>query len=967
MRLWKQLQRSWKSLAAVSNTPRRQRPRLVLETLEQRDVPTAVFAPHFGTETVTYHGGDLLNSPDVHLIFWGPDWQTPTLSQLASDIQTRAGTLLSGPYLSGLAQYSVAGHPITGHAQLGKVVFDTSTVPNNFSADNLRDVINHQVDIGALPEADVSSQEPIYVVLTPPGFTSNEPNAAGFHSHFTRFDFPIDFDGMNFAWVSGGSSATLDSYTRIFSHEIAETIVDPDPESGFTSNQPGFPSTAGNTEIADWEAEGRFGYTFRVDGVLAQAYFSPADQAFIVPDGNQQKFVLIRNFVGTTATDTFTLVLNGDQRASNADNLLLFTTNTGGVAFFQNGETAQFNPGAITSVDINMGNGTDGVNVVSTPTGVPVFIIQGGAAATTINLFPSGSGLFLGKIQSDIFFTGPVSTTGNESFSTSVINVNDTLNNSTLPQSWTISDNTLQGSPLGFSRIHYIRLGDLNISTNGNVNNFLVTGTDGAAHTTINTAGSTDLFKVERTQQNTTLTINSGAGNNLINLGDANLMLDAILGPVVVHGGGADTLHLFDQNSVRAATYTLDATSFTTTNATSVSYAGIQNLILDGAAGVTNLNRDYNIRGLGASGATTVNAKGLINHFNVGATDGTLNGFAPAFTGPGLTFKGRLNLNGANSIDTIVVNDSQNTAAGTTYTINAGSLTRVVPFAGLFGSNQVTIAYTTGFGSSVELDTANGGATIQDHGTNVFVNLLGGSGADTLVGPNLVNTWGVTGFNQGTLPNLSFRGIENLTGGTTSDTFAFANGARVTGRIDGGTGNNTLNFARYTTDVTANLILHTATGAGGGIAHISNVTGGAGNDILVGDAFGNVLIGGQGRNILIGGLNGDILNATTGGLGQDILISGRTAFDANAAALNLIKAEWTRPDNLFSTYKTRVAHLLAGGGLNGTVLLNPTTVFADGNRDTVSTSATTALDFLFLDSADVLSLPLKPHEQVIHV
>ena len=45
----------------------------------------------------------------------------------------------------------------------------------------------------------------------------------------------------------------------------------------------------------------------------------------------------------------------------------------GGVAFFQNGETAQFNPGTITSVDVNMGNGTDGVNVVSTPTGVPVF------------------------------------------------------------------------------------------------------------------------------------------------------------------------------------------------------------------------------------------------------------------------------------------------------------------------------------------------------------------------------------------------------------------------------------------------------------------------------------------------------------------------------------------------------------------------------------------------------------------
>src|SRR5207244_13210191 len=97
---------------------------------------------------------------------------------------------------------------------------------------------------------------------------------------------------------------------------------------------------------------------------------------------------------------------------------------------------------------------------------------------------------------------------------------------------------------------------------------------------------------------------------------------------------------------------------------------------------------------------------------------------------------------------------------------------------------------------------------------------------------------------------------------------------RVTGRIDGGTGNNTLDYTSYTTDITANLNLGQATGVGGGIVNIANVTGGQGNDILVGDASDNILIGGPGRNILIGGGGSDTLKASTAGLGEEILIGG---------------------------------------------------------------------------------------------
>jgi len=55
------------------------------------------------------------------------------------------------------------------------------------------------------------------------------------------------------------------------------------------------------------------------------------------------------------------------------------------------------------------------------------------------------------------------------------------------------------------------------------------------------------------------------------------------------------------------------------------------------------------------------------------------------------------------------------------------------------------------------------------------VSFTGGSGQDTLVGPNLPSTWTLTGANAGTLNAvLGFSGVENLTGAADNqDTFIF--------------------------------------------------------------------------------------------------------------------------------------------------------------------------------------------------
>ncbi len=96
--------------------------------------------------------------------------------------------------------------------------------------------------------------------------------------------------------------------------------------------------------------------------------------------------------------------------------------------------------------------------------------------------------------------------------------------------------------------------------------------------------------------------------------------------------------------------------------------------------------------------------------------------------------------------------------------------------------------------------------------------------------------------------------------------------------------------------------------------------------VLVGGSGNDTLYGGSGRNLLIGGAGADTLHAGSAG---DILVSGYTSYDSNLTALASLMAEWDSS----SSYTTRIAKLRYGGGLNGSYVLNSTTVFNDNAID----------------------------------
>jgi hypothetical protein len=68
-------------------------------------------------------------------------------------------------------------------------------------------------------------------------------------------------------------------------------------------------------------------------------------------------------------------------------------------------------------------------------------------------------------------------------------------------------------------------------------------------------------------------------------------------------------------------------------------------------------------------------------------------------------------------------------------------------------------------------------------------NFIGSTATDTLIGPDVSNTWTIAGSNAGTLSTAGdFTSFENLTGGTAGDLFVLDATASVSGTIDGGGG-----------------------------------------------------------------------------------------------------------------------------------------------------------------------------------
>jgi hypothetical protein len=490
--------------------------------------------------------------------------------------------------------------------------------------------------------------------------------------------------------------------------------------------------------------------------------------------------------------------------------------------------------------------------------------------------------------------------------------------------------------------------------------------------------------------------VKAGAGANSITLGDGTHSLSSVGGPLLsgaslfIDGGSGQSSLVVNDTAGLAL---LDALpDYQITNA-AVNYFPAEDVFTVGQAPPEITFNYKNIQALtllGGSGGSEIDIQSAPPSLTVRGGTGN-NTFVVG--APGLGGLTNVFLNGGTGgTNSVVIDDTGASApAPGIYSVYSSQIVvgptlisffndpgdpATVSMPGLF--NQVTLKTANGRQLVYAYTTASGAATTVDLGTgdqDVNINRLeeigpltvhGGTGHDNLLitdfadpqfvktGPDfIISPTNVSEGDGGGVPYQGFAGVTYdgfaglvVAGTALSNTFTVLGTAPgVTTDLNGGSGTgNTLDYSLYQGDVSVNLAAGTATGISGGIRNFQNVIGGTGHTVLVGAGTGNTLTAIGGYSLLIAGPGPGTL---TGATGNTILVGGSTAYDTNPTALAALMAEWARTD---VAYATRVNHLLYGGGLNGSTVLNPTTFTLNAGGNTLMGNARTAGPDLFYGS-----------------
>lgn len=228
--------------------------------------PRAVAEP--GPAHFVDHGGPVLHSAQIYLLYWGSSWTStgaslPTPDQITADFRW----IVTGPYLTGLGEY----RNIQPAALRAATVVASSDPHQGFDDNSIRHFLDTQLDTRAVPGPDPNNQT-LYFVLIPPG-----PSAGGDSSEFSgeHYYFTRHHQRIHFAWtVDSGSLAVT---TRVMSHELVESVTD--PEGNAITGLAGSCRGDGWCEIADVCKD-----TSTVNGATVTTYWSQRARACIAPD-----------------------------------------------------------------------------------------------------------------------------------------------------------------------------------------------------------------------------------------------------------------------------------------------------------------------------------------------------------------------------------------------------------------------------------------------------------------------------------------------------------------------------------------------------------------------------------------------------------------------------------------------------------------------------------------------------------
>jgi hypothetical protein len=489
--------------------------------------------------------------------------------------------------------------------------------------------------------------------------------------------------------------------------------------------------------------------------------------------------------------------------------------------------------GGVISVVVDGGSGGNTFNVNNTSNLFLDTLLNTGTGNDTVNVYATQGGFYdfnpggsdgvdvgkgnMGSISGFVDVYGPGSTEMTLDDSSDTIARTVTMNDGSVTGLgggtgsilWTPTSSSAGG-------VTYVQVdgGSGNNTFNVNTTSNLFSGTF------LLTGGGTDSISVQATKGSATT-----GGLEIFNQGsDATNNIDVGLGSVAningtvsVQGYGAPAILVDDHLDTTARTVTLGDGSLT----------GLGN------AGAV----DYGVEYLFAKTSLTIDGPGKASIYNIQSTSffstATVNGGVGSDTftlGSGNSLsgiQGAVTINGGGGTNTLNANDSSS-GTGLSYSLS---------FTQLAGSDFAPITYA--YASLHALNVTGGGndtLTLLTPVPVVATTFNGGSGANTLVGPNATTTWTISGANSGKVDSVTFKNFQNLAGGTGSDLFNFTTiTASLSGTLNGGTGTNNSNTISYSTlgsSYLVNVALSSnaagkATAIAGGFSNINSLTGSA--------------------------------------------------------------------------------------------------------------------------------------------
>ena len=748
------------------------------ERLEERALLTTLFTPQSGPVTVQDFGGPRLGTQApgvaVDLIFWGSYWQTTDgQAQATSDLSLVNPVLANSALLDGLHQYGSSYRvdpSATGH------VFDTSSEPGtDFTDSQLQGEVDHAIATLGL----IDSKNAIYYVVTPPSSQSVEHNKAAYHGAEVLQDGTYRYYGWleNFG---GDQTPPNDLFTEALSRETLESFTDPafNLQSGIIVTS----GTAG--EICDGEAQQ---HTALLNNNLVESFWSRSDNAYAIYDGNTQK---------VTVDVNGNLIVKRDQAGHSNDIITLGLNSRGGVSLILNGEDFEFSPNTIQHITINTGGGTNQTFIRQTTDTAPVTINAGGQDTVTIGF----QGL-TSAIRGDVQIGGSGGTRliiDNSADTTSLdsVNFDKNLFNELVTG---IAPATIGWSPGSGTTGGVISL-DISVGTGDD--SITVTQFP-SIPTNLRGNGGTDTIALATDDISDTWMINSTNGGQVGGIAfngfesliggpgdDTFTISNGVTFDGSIDGGDGLTNKIDESGWSSAVSADLSASTIT---GVSGSFNNIQKFSAGNNSAISNT-----LKGFPTANAFTINS----------SNSGILNG--------GVLFVGFGNLVGGAANDTFSFANG-GTLAGS---INGGA-----------GNNTIDV---TAVSSAISVDLGNSVLTgISGFSRVQTINASPTSG-NKLVGTAAGTTFSITGADAVTVGGVAFNGFGNIQAGAGNDNFIFNDGATLSGTLNAGLGNNTLDESAYRTAVSANL----ATGSITGVASYSGLTTLIGSSVAGGTLTG---------------------------------------------------------------------------------------------------------------------------------